>query len=200
MSGDRLPSPALARLCALAQLRAPALLAALVLVAALSLLVPTAPAQAQSGPQTGVDTMDPRLTDPADVERYRHLAHELRCLVCQNQTLADSDASLAVDLRHKVEALIVEGKSDDEIKGYLVERYGEFVLFRPPMQRNTWLLWFGPFGLLALGAGVWFVLQRQRRATPAGGATVENAGAAGVSGGPTGAAEIDRARRLLDGQ
>ncbi|MFP5406986.1 MAG: cytochrome c-type biogenesis protein, partial [Gammaproteobacteria bacterium] len=128
----------------------------LTLVLAAALMLHPAPARAQAGPQTGIDTMDPRLTDPADVERYRHLAHELRCMVCQNQTLADSEASLAVDLRHQVEAMIVEGKSDDQIKEYLVDRYGEFVLFRPPVQRSTWVLWFGPFGLLGIGAVVWF--------------------------------------------
>ena len=139
------------------------------------------------------------LTDSTDKERYKALAHELRCLVCQNQTLADSDASLAVDLRRQLESMIVDGRSDDEIKKYLVERYGDFVLYKPPMQSNTWLLWIGPFALLALGIGVWFAMQRRRRnsgaPTTAASADLANARSATEPG----SAELERARRLLDG-
>ncbi len=99
--------------------------------------------------------------------RMKALEHELRCLVCQNQTLADSNAELAGDLRNQVHQLIASGRSDDEIKAYLVARYGDFVLYRPPVQGNTALLWAAPFGLLAVGAATWFMIQRRQRAAGA---------------------------------
>jgi cytochrome c-type biogenesis protein CcmH len=102
-------------------------------------------------------------------ERLRKLSSELRCLVCQNQTLADSNAELAVDLRRQVEGLMGEGKSDDQIKAYLVDRYGDFVLYRPPVQGNTMLLWFGPFALLLIGAVAWLLVQRRSRQRRAAG-------------------------------
>jgi cytochrome c-type biogenesis protein CcmH len=105
--------------------------------------------------------------DVAFEARLKALEGDLRCLVCQNQTLADSTAPLAEDLRREVRALAVAGKSDDEIRAYLVARYGDFVLYRPPVKGTTWLLWFGPFALLLLGAGVWFGVVRRRRQAPA---------------------------------
>ncbi len=94
--------------------------------------------------------------DPKQVEiRLKALSEELRCLVCQNQTLSDSSADLAVDLRNQVKAMIEQGQSDDQIRRYMVDRYGDFVLFKPPVQANTWLLWFGPFVLLLFGALIW---------------------------------------------
>jgi cytochrome c-type biogenesis protein CcmH len=105
---------------------------------------------------------------PADAAfdtRLKKLESELRCLVCQNQTLADSNASLAEDLRVEVRALATAGKSDDEIRAYLVARYGDFVLYDPPLKRTTWLLWIGPFALLAGGGALWWtVLRRRERA------------------------------------
>src|SRR3954449_3368802 len=95
--------------------------------------------------------------------RLKRLEAELRCLVCQNQTLADSNAPLAEDLRREVRTLATSGKSDAEIKQYLVARYGDFVLYRPPVQRNTWLLWAGPFVLLAGGAAIWYAIVRRRK-------------------------------------
>jgi cytochrome c-type biogenesis protein CcmH len=95
--------------------------------------------------------------------RLKRLETELRCLVCQNQTLADSNAPLAEDLRKEVRALAVAGKTDAEIKQYLVARYGDFVLYQPPLQRNTWLLWIGPFALLAGGAAIWYAIVRRRK-------------------------------------
>ena len=92
--------------------------------------------------------------------RLKALAEELRCLVCQNQTLADSNADLAVDLRNQVKAMIDDGKTDAQIKAYLVDRYGDFILYKPPVQANTWLLWFGPFVLLLLGGLIWRRVQR----------------------------------------
>ena len=95
--------------------------------------------------------------------RLKRLETELRCLVCQNQTLADSSAPLADDLRKEVRELAMSGKSDAEIKQYLVARYGDFVLYRPPVQGNTWLLWIGPFALLGAGVAIWFAVVRRRK-------------------------------------
>ena len=103
------------------------------------------------------------LTDIEFEGRLKRLEAELRCLVCQNQTLADSNAPLAEDLRREVRALATSGKSDEEIRQYLVARYGDFVLYKPPLQRNTWLLWTGPFILLAGGAATWYAIVRRRR-------------------------------------
>ena len=84
-------------------------------------------------------------------ERYYFLIEEIRCLVCQNQSLADSNAPLAQDLRNEIFKMIQANKSDTEIMEFLVERYGDFVLYRPPLKKNTWLLWFGPFLFLFVG-------------------------------------------------
>lgn len=94
--------------------------------------------------------------------RLKVLETELRCLVCQNQTLADSNAGLAGDLRKEVRTLAEQGKSDEEIKQFLTTRYGDFILYNPPVKNITWLLWFGPFLLLAGGAGVLFFVVRRR--------------------------------------
>lgn len=101
--------------------------------------------------------------DTAEELRFQHLARELRCLVCQNQNLADSDAGLAKDLRNEVFEQLRAGKSDDEIKSYLVARYSEFVLYDPPLKASTLVLWFGPFVLLVAG-GVAVALAVRRRA------------------------------------
>jgi len=85
-------------------------------------------------------------------DRFKVLTQELRCLVCQNQNLADSDAQLAHDLRAEVHEMLLAGKTDDEIKQFMVERYGDFVLYRPPVQQNTYLLWLAPLVLLFIGA------------------------------------------------
>ena len=100
--------------------------------------------------------------DAALEARLKNLDEELRCLVCQNQTLADSSAPLAEDLRREVRELALQGKSDAEIKQYLVARYGDFVLYKPPVKPTTWLLWFGPFAFLLGGALIWFVVLRRR--------------------------------------
>ncbi len=95
--------------------------------------------------------------------RLKALAEELRCLVCQNQTIADSNASLALDLRNEIREQVAQGKSDDEIRAYMVERYGDFVLYRPPWKATTVLLWAGPFALLAVGLGILVFTVRRRR-------------------------------------
>ncbi|HEY2629786.1 MAG TPA: cytochrome c-type biogenesis protein [Usitatibacter sp.] len=101
--------------------------------------------------------------DAAVEARLKALAEELRCLVCQNQTIADSNASLALDLRNEIREQVAKGRSDDEIRAYMVERYGDFVLYRPPLKATTVLLWVGPFALLALGAGIVVMTVRRRR-------------------------------------
>lgn len=101
---------------------------------------------------------------PEQAARYDKLAQELRCLVCQNQSLADSHADLAQDLRNEVYRMITSGKTDQEIIDFLVARYGDFVLYRPPVSPLTWLLWFGPALLLAAAGGVWWQIARQRPA------------------------------------
>lgn len=100
--------------------------------------------------------------DPALDARLKKLEEELRCLVCQNQSLADSNAPLAEDLRREVRALAAQGKDDEQIKQFLVQRYGDFVLYRPPVKATTWLLWAGPFLLLLGGGAVWLVVLRRR--------------------------------------
>jgi cytochrome c-type biogenesis protein CcmH len=100
----------------------------------------------------------PAAADAALEERVTAVASELRCLVCQNQTLADSNADLAIDLRNQVREKLAAGMSDRDVTEFMVERYGEFVLYRPPVKGTTWLLWFGPF-LLLLG-GIGFLLMK----------------------------------------
>ncbi|MBN9426355.1 MAG: cytochrome c-type biogenesis protein CcmH [Burkholderiales bacterium] len=142
------------------------------------------PSATTSSPAITSSNTPPSLTgilqDPADRERYQRLAEELRCLVCQNQTLADSGAELALDLRHQVESMIAAGRSNDEIKHFLVERYGDFVLYKPPVQSNTWALWVTPFALLLIGAFVWWRVQRRPRPAM-----------------PVDESEVERARHLL---
>jgi len=100
--------------------------------------------------------------DHAQELRFQHLTEQLRCLVCQNENLADSNADLARDLRLEVFQLMQQGKSDTAIKQYLVARYGDFVLYKPPLKPGTWLLWFGPLAILLAGAGVVTVAIRHR--------------------------------------
>lgn len=109
---------------------------------------------------------DMRFDDAQKQQRYEELINELRCLVCQNQTIADSNAELALDLREKVAELIADGRSDEEVLEYVTARYGDFVLYNPPMQSNTILLWSGPFLLLLVAAIVLvFTLRRRARLT-----------------------------------
>ncbi len=106
--------------------------------------------------------------DPQLEDRYHRLIEELRCLVCQNQSLADSNADLAEDLRDEVYTMLLAGKNDREIIDFLVSRYGDFVLYRPPVKATTILLWTGPFVALALGISAFWLLARRRRPqTPA---------------------------------
>ncbi|MDJ0889898.1 MAG: cytochrome c-type biogenesis protein CcmH [Gammaproteobacteria bacterium] len=111
--------------------------------------------------QAGV--VEPRgFDDPEQEARYKRLIAELRCLVCQNQNLADSNADLAKDLRNQTYTMIEAGKSDEEIVTFMVNRYGDFVLYRPPIKTTTFLLWFGPL-ILVVVAGMVLILQVRRR-------------------------------------
>ena len=95
--------------------------------------------------------------DPVVEQRLTKLSQELRCLVCQNETLADSRADLADDLRQEIREQIRAGKTDQEIIAFLTQRYGEFILYRPPVKPKTYLLWFGPFVLLLCGLLILFL-------------------------------------------
>lgn len=105
----------------------------------------------------------PLAEDPALEKRVNEIAAELRCLVCQNQTIADSHADLAVDLKNQVRDMVRSGKTQDEIVDYMVQRYGDFVRYRPPVKASTYLLWAGPFLLLFLGIVVLMQNLKKRR-------------------------------------
>lgn len=107
----------------------------------------------------------PTEKDPVSAERAVKLGEKLRCLVCQNQTIGESNAELAVDLRRQVREQIAAGKSDDDIIAYMVARYGDFVLYQPPFKATTVLLWGGPALLLVVGALVMLTIIRARRRT-----------------------------------
>ncbi len=105
----------------------------------------------------------PVAADPALEARMMALATELRCLVCQNQTIADSHADLAVDLRQQIREMLAAGKSEDDIRRYMTDRYGDFVLYKPPLKPTTALLWAGPAVLLAVALAALFVVLRKRQ-------------------------------------
>ena len=109
-----------------------------------------------------------KFKDDLQEQRYQDLINELRCLVCQNQTLADSNAELAQDLRHEVYEMIVKGGSDDTIIEFLVNRYGDFVLYRPPLKQKTWILWFGPLLMMAFALFAAFRIIINRKAENSG--------------------------------
>ncbi len=115
------------------------------------------------GASAGAIVFEQREFDDAEqLERYKRLIYELRCLVCQNQNLADSDADLAADLRREVHRMILAGKSDKDVIDFMVARYGDFVLYRPPLKATTVLLWVGPF-VLAVGGLMILLIQLRRR-------------------------------------
>ena len=107
-----------------------------------------------------------RLADPALEARARVLGGELRCLVCQNQSIDDSNADLAHDLRVLIRERLAAGDSDSQVIQYLVSRYGDFILLKPPLKPATYLLWLGPFIILALGGGAVALYLRRRQAPP----------------------------------
>ncbi len=112
---------------------------------------------------------DPLIFTDAETEvRYQQLTVQLRCLVCQNQNLADSDAPLAQDLRQEIYNMMQAGRTDDEIKQFLIDRYGDFVLYMPPVKSNTLVLWLMPAVLLIGGALVVSIVVRRRKLNPGG--------------------------------
>jgi cytochrome c-type biogenesis protein CcmH len=126
----------------------------------------------------------PAAADPALEARVAALSAELRCLVCQNQTIADSNAGLASDLREEIREKMRQGQSDAQIIEFMVDRYGDFVLYRPPLKATTMLLWFGPLLLLAVGVAALFHRLRRRRVEEAQLVPADEA----------------RARRMLEGK
>lgn len=114
--------------------------------------------------------------------RYQELTGDLRCLICQNRSIADSDAPLAKDLRHIVARQIAQGRTDAQIKQYLVDRYGQWVLYDPPFEFSTWLLWLGPFALLLVGLMIALTVVRKRRNAPRGRPELDRARLARVLG------------------
>ncbi len=109
----------------------------------------------------------PLADDPVIEQRLISISEEMRCLVCQNESLAGSRSDLANDLRREIRILISEGKSDDQIRSFMVERYGDFVLYRPPVKPVTWLLWIGPFVILGIGiTGLLMYLRRRNSSVP----------------------------------
>ena len=118
-----------------------------------------------AGAQVVTDPAPMRFSSTSEEQRFLHVVTELRCVMCQNQTLADSNAQIARDLRREVLVLMRQGKSDDEIRDYLVARYGEFVLYKPRVEAKTWLLWFGPALLLLAGGFVVARVIRQHAGT-----------------------------------
>ena len=126
----------------------------------------------------------PTSADPALEERVMNLSRELRCLICQNESLADSRVDLAEDLRNQIREQMKAGKSDKEIVAYLTQRYGKFILYNPPIDPTTYLLWFGPFVLLLAGLFVLFRYLKQRREL--------------ISAQPLSADERQRAETLLN--
>lgn len=127
---------------------------ALALAAPVAVILPAAPARAV--------LPDEMLPDAAQEARARALSKDLRCVVCQNQSIDDSDAPLARDLRVLVREQIAKGRSDTEVRDYVVERYGNFVLLKPPFEGDTLLLWAGPFAVLLLGGAGLIVRSRRR--------------------------------------
>lgn len=142
------------------------LAAALCVAAIAAFAQPVQPAPVKS---TGAPAA-PAATSSEALNREMQLAADLRCLVCQNQSIAESNADLALDLRRQIREQIAAGKSNTEILGYMTARYGDFVLYRPPLKGTTLLLWFGP-ALLLLG-GVWFAWRVVRLRRSTAGATV----------------------------
>ena len=130
----------------------------------------------------GARAADPMPTESALERHVAALTQDLRCLVCQNQTIADSQAPLAIDLKNQVREKIEQGQTDQQIRDYMVQRYGEFVLYRPPVKATTVALWFGPGALLLLGLVMLFRHLARRRREP---------------DAPLSDAERERARALL---
>jgi cytochrome c-type biogenesis protein CcmH len=138
-------------------------------------------------------TRDHPLSDPAQEARARAFMREIRCVVCQSQSIDESDAEIAAQLRNAIREQMAAGKSEDEIRDFLVARYGDFVLLKPPFKSTTLLLWAGPFILVAIGAGV-ILLQRRRKTVAAA------SDGAGLAPPELSDSERARVQRLLQGE
>ena len=132
-----------------------------VAIALLLALCVCAPTEASAGEAA------PAAENPALEARVQRVAEQLRCLVCQNQTIADSNADLAKDLRREVRGMLEQGRSEAEVRAFMVARYGDFILYRPPFMTSTLLLWVGPFALLALAIWVHRRIVKSRNVMPA---------------------------------
>jgi len=132
-------------------------IAALFLLVMFSLLGLPAVSRAQAPHTTTIESF----SDPVMEARARNLERQLRCLVCQGQSVDDSNSEFSADIRHLVRQQMAAGRSDQQIQDFLVERYGDFILMKPPLQSNTWLLWLSPFLVLGVGgAVVWGVVKK----------------------------------------
>lgn len=133
-------------------------------IALLLLMVPVVFSNAASAAVTAVVAPE-TFSDPAMEARARHLQRQLRCLICQGESIDESGSSFAVDVRRLVREQITEGKSDRQIEDFFVARYGDSILMKPPLEPDTWLLWLAPFGVLAIGGTVaWVTIKKAARA------------------------------------
>jgi cytochrome c-type biogenesis protein CcmH len=142
--------------------RAAAALAVFVLIGA---LIAAVSASVRAEPARALDDYG-QLTDPALQARFEHITGQLRCLVCQNESIADSNVELASDLRRQVREMLLAGQSDDAIFKFMTDRYGEFVRFNPPLEAKTLLIWGAPFAMLLLGVLIVYRIVRQRSRLP----------------------------------
>ena len=136
-----------------------------IVIALLLMMVPALAAPTPSNAvSAGVTAVADTFSDPAMEARARNLQRQLRCLVCQGESIDESGSPFAADVRHLVRQEIADGKSDQQIEDFLVARYGDFILMKPPLQANTWLLWLAPFVVLAAGGTVaWITVKKASR-------------------------------------
>lgn len=139
--------------------------APLLMAAAIGLGAATTAADPLPAPSPAVDAFG-ELTNPALQARYEYITGQLRCLVCQNESIADSNVELASDLRRQVREMLIAGKSDDAIFSFMTDRYGEFVRFSPPLEPKTLIIWGAPFIMLLLGGVIIYRVARQRSRLP----------------------------------
>jgi cytochrome c-type biogenesis protein CcmH len=149
----------------LARFARAAVLAGALALAGAATLAASAPGASQGTPPGTVDAYG-ELRDPSLQSRFERITHDLRCLVCQNESIADSNVELAADLRRQVREMLIGGQSDDAIFRFMTDRYGEFVRFNPPLEPKTLLIWGAPFIMLILGAVIIGRIVRQRSRMP----------------------------------
>jgi cytochrome c-type biogenesis protein CcmH len=134
-------------------------------IALLLMMVPAGFSNAASAAATAVAVVPETFSDPAMEARARHLQRQLRCLICQGESIDESASTFAVDVRRLVREQMVEGKSDQQVEDFFVARYGDSILMKPPLQADTWLLWLAPFGVLVIAGGVaWATVKKAAKA------------------------------------